>query len=400
MEQTAIATNGTREIEIRNQLAAIRQIVPEDRQLSWLQLCVGKATMKEALEKKELELQKLLIGFDNKFQTPEILSDEFWMKITVEQKQNIVNALVELQNDIAGYKKGLRDMPEIRKAFTRYLDKIYEELMVPEKRAAAWETLNQAEKFYLSVREKKEKHDAQLDLKKTERDNFIAHVKNEYLRLASEYRLALEKQIKDAYVWALNDKNLTEDGLKQYIRVTWDEMKKIQPAAPQKFNYHYNTKEEIIAIAETLEKPDYISILNITQKSLLSTFDMYWNDRVKPEQAKEYQEKHFDGIATEVRTDVQRAIGVNNLLSASGATSITPKDSDLKKSTSRQIIVVKDDSPEWANKIVAAFLKDWPTASQHLRIKKWGNLNVGQMAAALDDAEIKVAGIEYETEVK
>src|SRR5688572_14221607 len=123
------------------------------------------------------------------------------------------------------------------------MDQITEELMVPEKRAASWETFTKAESLYVQLRLAKEAEESKVFNKQQEIQRFKAHVKNEYARIHAEYLIALGKQITDAYTMALKDPDLTEDGLKKYMEIAAAVMSDIKPGVIYKFDYTLNSKE-------------------------------------------------------------------------------------------------------------------------------------------------------------
>lgn len=359
---------------IQNQLEQLRNTLPVEKQLSWLQLCSAKQHYVSELEKKELALQQLLIGFE----TFDIL---------------------KLQTAIEDYKNIVKDMPEYRKGYTRYLDKIYDELSAPEKRALSYDKLGLAVERFKQLRLDAEKAIAQGKAKVLEAEQFKTHVKNEYARLSAEYKSALLKTITDAYVMLLNVEELTKEGLKTFFETTEACLADIKIGSPAKFSYTLNSKEEITALLPSVTRPDFNAIFEGSKTFMKDKFSLINQDRANKVAAEEFAKKQNEEAQVKLKQDLQNVTAVNNLTTEASITQITSSNGikELKRTTS---IVVCDDSPEWAAKIVATFSLNWSKASQFVRIKKWGNLSVSQMAAALDAAEIKVDGVEYKQEVK
>ena len=84
----------------------------------------------------------------------------------------------------------------------------------------------------------------------------------------------------------------------------------------------------------------------------------------------------------------------------SSAVSSISFDDGVKGLKRKTVIVIKDDDSNWAKKIVLTFTANWDVCFEYIRVKKWGNLSIAQMAAALDSAEIVVDGVQYKEEVK
>src|SRR5678809_268784 len=94
----AVATSTALTPPQMEMLKNLQATLPIDRQLSWLQLGKSKQNVQDAMNKKSLELQAILLDFE---------------KLNAEKLQ--------IQVDL--YKKGLGDLPDLRKGFTGYLDK-------------------------------------------------------------------------------------------------------------------------------------------------------------------------------------------------------------------------------------------------------------------------------------
>lgn len=357
--------------ELKSKLEVLKQSLPEINQLSWLQLGVAKATTKSEMQKLALKLQSVLTG---------------WDKMSLE---NLQNAIVE-------YKKGLAMMPEIRKAYTRFLDIISNELMSIQKAAESYEELSSAEKRFLELRKEKEKEDQKLNDKIQEAARFKAHVKNEYLRVQTEYIIALKKTISDSYLQALRD-DLTEDGLKKYIDVTKAALADVKIGGVTKFTpYNHHTPEELTAIHKTIEKPDYAYDLSSAVASVDSQFVLYWNDKKAGEKAKEYIQNQQKNLESELKEHTQTASAVNELISKASSAEVLP-DPNIKSIKRKVEIVVKDNDPQCALIIIANFVKYFQTCKPRLKVTKWGNLSVKQMAAALQEEDIMIEGLEYNT---
>jgi len=384
-------------IEVWKQLD---QSIAIDKKVSWLQLCVVKSKTLETLQKEELRLQSLLLNYKTSFPDPINWATD---------KQKIVEALVGLQTALTNYAAGVRQLPEVRKAFTRYLDKINDQLMEVEKRASTWETFAQAKQFFLDIRAAKEANDSISGTKAQEAENFRAHIKNEYIRLEAEYKVALLSFIKETYAVALEEAKLgnkmDEVGVNKIMQSVWESInnEKVVPVGEKnKFDFKLHTREELLEIMKepALQMPDFRKpALDEAAKQIRTVFSTYMQDIVQPDKAIEFVKAEEVKEVTQIQGDAARATHVNNLLSGANITSIVD-NGGLKQSVKKTVILIKDEDPSWALKIASAFVGHWPVASAQLKIRKWGNLSISQMAAALDAAGVKVADVEYTDVIK
>lgn len=367
MNDTAVAP-----VSITEALNQVSARLPEDKKLSWLQLCEGKSVILSKLETEELRLQGLVLGFSEK-------------------------NIVELQTAIDEYKKGLKDLPEIRKGFTRYLDKIYDQMMLPEKRAEKNENYIGAQNRLLELKLAREKEAKAGEAKAAEKERFITHIKNQNVARVAAYTMALQKAITDTYTVALEngDQHTVEEYIQSGIAFMSNE---IPIPTPEKFNFTLHTREELMSISETIDKPNFAGLLNGAISALKEKFSMYAQDRENKQKAIQFELEQRRLADEKIKEVAATATSVNNLMTGSGTT-VTESDGvkSLKRKKSIKII---DNDFGWCKKIVAAFLTNWDTCCSELRIKKASNLSVGQMAAALDDANIKVDGVEYIETVK
>lgn len=379
---------------IETQLQALRSMIDPERQLSWLQLANSKAIIKTTLETKELELQGLLINFEASF--PEI--DFAAAVIPIEKQQEYVKALENLQAKIAEYNSGAKQLPEIRKGYTRYLDVIYDELMQPEKRAVKWETFLKAQQFFLTARKNVEAINNRAIEKQKEQDSFRAHFQNEYIRIAAEYRANLLKQITDAYTLALKDPNITNEGLTQFVKATWAAMQDIKPGAPSTFSFSINTREEMVPVFQNIPAPNYGEILEEAKKEINSKFSMFWQDKQNADAAIKFAEDEQKRNEQKIKDEAARSASVNTLMAQAGSSSgaTLTMDTSLKPVQRKIKMVIDDSDPSWALKVASAFVGNWEKAIRFCGVKKYGNLSIRQMAAALDEAQIKVSDVQYE----
>lgn len=374
------------EQQTADQLIAIVREIPQEKQLSWLQLCRAKDTVKQMLELKAVEIQKHLLKYT-----------EF--------------DILQLQTAIDNYKKGLKELPEIRKSFTKYLDKIADQLMEVEKLATGltlngdgrWvpneqHVLPLAETRFLALRETDEANKSASQKRAQEFVNYKTHVNNEYIRISTAYEIALSKTTADSYIQALKDE-LTDDGLKQYVTVTEKCLREVQLLQPNKFAFTIIDKTNPDQLQEIIKAtppaPNYSLLLNKAILAMREQFMLYFTDKQNAEKATTFiaqQQKQQESNSLE---HAQTSSAVNML--AGQGTAVAVLGGNGVRSIKRKFeIVIKDEDPEWAARVIAEYLARRNTCQPRLtKITKWGNLSVKQMAAALQEEDEQITGFEY-----
>jgi hypothetical protein len=349
--------------------------VPIPQQVAWLQLSNLKNVRKKELETKELEMQGLILKYETA-------------------------TLADLQTAVDTYEKGLKELPEMRKTFTRYLDKIFDELSAIEKRAKDYDPFAKAKARLMQLRLAAETNVTAVKDKNSEIAAFKTHVQNEYLRILAAYEIALNKTIVDSYTQALNDE-LTDDGLKQYVAVTEAALRAVTKLNPEKFTgYTIVTKEELQKIHPTIPAPDYAAMLQKYISAARERFNLYFQDKQNKEAAVAYLRDSQSKLEVNIAASAETKAAVNKLVNT-GAPATTDGITPLgfKPIVRKKVIILKDDDPEWAAKIMSLFLANRATCTPRLKVTKWSLLSVKQMAAALQEEEEKFDGIEYD-EVK
>lgn len=353
-------------------LDQLKQSIPLARQLSWLQLSNLKLSTEKQLEAKILELQQALNGWE-------------------------AMELLPLQEAINKAKAILAQVPELRKSFTRYLDQISDSMMAIQKRAEGLDALTGAIKRDLQLRLEKEKKDSAATAKTTEAANFKAHVQNEYVRIASEYRIALINQINESYVAALSQE-MTDDGLMNHMQKLAASLKTIERSKPTKFPYTLHQPAELNAIVATIAAPNYDSILTEAIGSIAERFKLYHQDRQNAEVAKAQVQQETAAVASNVQAQSQKDQAVNTLM-AKGESVVVDTLPGAKK-VKRKFVIVIQETPEDTKKIVSEFLAHWNEVAPKLKIKSWANLSIKQMAAALQEIDEQIAGLVYQEVTK
>lgn len=348
--------------------------VPRARQLSWLQLSNLKLTTEKQLEGKILEAQQILSGWE-----------------TME--------LIPLQAVVEKAKKTIGEMPELRKSFTRYIDKISDSLMEIQKRGEGLEVLSKAIARELELKLKKESDDDEATIKAKEIAAFKAHVQNEYVRISTAYRVALMNHITNSYVAAL-DTDFTDDGLIDYMNKIAEGLKKIQRDSPVKFvDYKLTPKDKLNEVHGTIPAPNYDQILTEAVGLISQRFTMYHQDKQNAELAKAQVKKETETLTTNATSQAQKIQAVNNLVSKGASTGIVDTLPGAKK-VKRKMVIELQDTAEETIKIMSEFLARWDDVAPKLKIKSWANLSIKQMAGALQELDTQIEGLVYKPQVK
>ena len=355
-------------------LTQLETAMPADRRLSWLQLGYAKGTVLKKLEAKELELQQILLGWETK-------------------------PLLELQTAIEAYKKGISEIPEMRKGYTKYLETIKEELMQPEKRVAALPALASATARYNTLRLDAQKLADDAKAKATEAASFKAHVTNEYLRIASQYKIDLWKQIVDAYTMALRDE-LEEEGIRTYVELTKKVLAEVKRVPATKFVPKHHKPEELPPLAAGIKPPNYAGILAEANTELINKFKTYHQDKANHVAASDFLNSEMAKIEAEVKQEVTNTTAVNNLMVTAGSVVVT-EDTGIKQAVKVWKPKFEGEMPfSVAIRVMGEFLAKQVMVQDKMRLKDFGNLTVKQMASALCELGVKVEGVNYEEVVK
>lgn len=371
-------------------LEELKSTIPLDRQLSWLQLSNLKLQTEEKMVATELSLQPLLKDYE---------------KMNVEALEKAVNA----------YKEGLKALPDIRKGCTRYIDKIADSLMAIEKRAGGetkgedgkWKRINdfildKASARLIELKEAEEEKLSEGKRRAEELAAFKAHVQNGLVKIRTEYEKALNKAIVDGYAVALGQE-LTEAGLKQCVKVTETVMREIKRITPEKYEFKYWNKlkkedmDELMKINNSIAPPDWNKILQEYLKKMHDQFNLYWQDK-NTTGGVDFISNKADEFENFLEAKAEEQMAVNTLAAKGAATVVTPA-ANFKPLNRKFVIEVNDEDPTCAKTILSLFLANWNTCAPRLKVSKWGNLSIKQMAAALQEESEMFDGLKYK-EVK
>ncbi len=321
-------------------------------QQGWLLLSQNKVELTDALSKKELEVQALVLAGT--------------------QLQDLELVQVKLKD--ARDKHG--ELAEQRKNFTGMIKaKLTDPLMEFEKRTEA--ELEKLKAHELSVRQEVVKKNAAAEKYNSEVAAFKAHIANEHFRIAAAYRAAMLDYISNGYVQALSMGTKPGKDLQAYLLTIEGFMKSHKVEKFQKFERTLLGDKEAAEIFKGVTPYDPATDLKEALQSLKDKFAMYKEDAKNKEAAIASNTAQVTEAKQELDKQVQIETATNNLVASAGA--VTIGGAVVKKSYE----CVEENTPEWAMSVISVFVKNWGAASKHLQVKTWANLSIKQMAAAI-----------------
>lgn len=335
------------------------QLIPE-KVAGWVLIGRGKAKMDDLLRKDSI----LLNSFIN--------SEDPNLEERIKQYKNVYGVLVNH-----------------RKSFTFALDNIKEMCMQiekeydPEKHVGFKKMV--ADELAARIK-KAEEQNATKD-KENEKVRFSSHIQNEYARVSAKYRTDLMAIILGGYTACLKAKT-PPDQVEQYLPTIKKAMTAVTLSPFEKFNFVTLKNDDIAAIMASIQAPVWGEILSGAFGYLNEKFSLYANDLGAG--SIEQVTQVFQEEVKAVEQVAQQTILANNLVASAGA--YIGEEVKIKEKTSMKIA----DTDEWTVKVMSAFIANYQACVVHLNVKKLSNLNVGQMAKALDAAGVLVVGVEYE----
>ncbi len=324
-------------------------------QKGWLQMSHNRNVTVQQLEKGELEVQALIKDI-----------------ATVKDLPKVQEALKQAKSVAAEAK-------EKRLYFTNALKtKLIDKLMEFESRNEA--LIADAAKHELALRIEAAKK-AQADAAKLrETEQYKAHIKNEYARVAATYALALEGRINFYYKQALQEKKKNKVVLAEYLKMIKEELPNIEKVKANKFERAYVTNDEAKAIIGEIDVPDYGMYLVAAQDLVDKKFQMYDEDMKNAEAAIAAQKIQEQQKEAQVQSQLTQDAALNNLVASSDSFVIGgPKTATVKKN----MVIVEENTTEWGLAVMTAFITNLSECQEKLLVKTWAKLTLAQMAAAL-----------------
>lgn len=364
---------------------AIIPPISEETRKAWLSMATAKAGVVQGLQKYELDSQSILLEIAK--------SDD--LKI--------------IQDRLAEYRKLHLDASSFRISFTSKIDKgIILPLMEYEKKIDPKNNVeyDKQNKRFIQLRIEDEQKSKDVALKVSEVARFKTHFENEYHKIAADFKYSALCFIGQKKKEAL-DLSHPIDAIDLYITLVKVELEKIEKGKPSNFTPLKNSKNEnVISLDEmkslfaAVPKPDWEKIYIEMRDKCDETFSMYAQELEVPESAGAASVEDFLTQAEEIRQESIATQAVNTLINNAAASVVVDINPGVKALVRKEKIVIIE-SPEFAQKVIAAFLKDWGKCTGKLtRLTKWSNLSLSQMVNSLDAAEIRVPGLEYQEIIK
>jgi len=324
-----------------NQLTTIQQ--------GWLKLAEIRIDLFERLKLDELACQAELKDFE---------------KLPLER----------MQANLRNVKHFLSEAKRKRLDFTRMIDdKLSQPSMEFEKRMAAM--IDEASKLELAARLDIESKAIESQLLQNEIAQFKAHVINEWIRIAHEYRSNLQKIIDSSYINCIKAKNPVEQvpAMVSDLKVI---LSKIALGNFQKFDTRLITDQQALEIFHSIDKYDPIFDLPYYQGQVDVIFRMYAHDLANAESLAKLEQAQKLRVAA-AEQELAADIATNTLIAQAETLIVdTPK-------VKREIKIVVVESEAWAMAVMSNFMKVWQDVNYRVKVKSWAKLSIGQMAEAL-----------------
>jgi len=320
-------------------------------QKGWLQMASIRTQTFEEMQKQELIVQGFLTGV---LQNPD---------------------LSQVQEAIREAKAAAATGKETRLAFTRLID---EKLFVPamefEKRNA--DLISKAGEHELALRKSGEVEAQKKQAYASELAALKAHITNEYYRIASEYRAALDKETSAVYMDTLKV-SVPMAGIPMILQTLCAALGEIPVPGFQKFSRTLVTDTDAKAVFASVAAYKPAEDLQRAINTAGETFKMYEHDLANATAAIAAIVDTKAAAAAEEAEKLQVEQATNVLVAVAETVTV-----DVPK-VKRELKIVVVESEQWAMAVVANFIKNWQAVNKYLRVKSWGKLSIDQMAAAL-----------------
>ncbi len=341
--------------------------LPAEKITTWTLVARGKAKMDDMLRKDGILLESFLNSED-----PDLAE-------RVKQYKNVYGVM---QNH--------------RKEFTVVIDAVKDMCMATEKlydpksnsRFLAMESAELTERKRKADEQNAKKGIAEEELR------FRSHVTNQYIIMATAYKQQLMEIAFQCKQHCLAAKT-PADNVQNAINLATKAMQEVQPQKVAPFNFVHLKQADIQRIASEIPVPQLQTYMNDAYNALISSFELYANELANAEQVLESAKKIHEEEVAEVVAEAEQEVVSNNLVAQAGV-----YIGDEVKIKSKTAIKILDDNKEFIVRICSAFVANFQVCIEHVGVKKLSNLNVKQMAVALDDAGVVVKGVEYVTTEK
>ena len=140
------------------------------------------------------------------------------------------------------------------------------------------------------------------------------------------------------------------------------------------------TAEEAKAVFKTIAPYNGEEDLTKAASDLEDIFSMYAHDRKNADAAIKQAEADQEKQAAAIQKDLAVETSITKLTEETATAYVNPAPgAKLKK----KMVVVEENTEEWAVAVIAEFVKNWQSVRKHVRVGTWAKLSIGQMATAL-----------------
>lgn len=340
------------------------------KQNVWNLIGRGKGVMDRRLQTQNLQLQQTLMGWETKDQPA-------------------------LETALKAYKSGYSILVDKRKEFTQYLDAAKEQCMKVERvyDPEKYDPFIKAKARELTLRQEAATTATKAQDKANEEAAFKTFVETEYFDIATQYRTDLRALIHQTYTACLSSKT-PADKVQPAVNTCVAAMQTVQPRKMNKFNSVHLPKEDAAVIFGKIQRPKFADIYAEMIKELQAKFSLYANDLAVGEKAIQQQTQLFEQVTTQEKEQTEADKAAATLVNQATAMVTYTSTKPVIETTEIQ---VEDYSWEWVAKIMGAFMANFQACAAKVKNKKFSQMTVAQMAAALDAANVKVEGVNYQT---
>jgi hypothetical protein len=231
-----------------------------------------------------------------------------------------------------------------------------------------------------------------------EENGFRAHIKNEQIRIVTEYNSVLLRRINFYYTQALKDKKLNSKDLKSFVSDIKNELPNIEVPKMSKYNYTQMTKERAGEIYAEFEKLDTSPDLKNAIEKVDEVFSMYSHDYKNADKAIEAATAAVETTIQSVQQVAEQETAMNTLIGSADSMEFAGGPGIKKK-----LEIVDDNTEAFAIAVMTNFIANIAEARKHVRVTAWGKLSITQMGAALaklaEGKKDKFTGLKF-TEVE
>lgn len=325
-----------------------KSLVSKDQAAAWVALADKKNQVAASLQRQELAAQQILI--------PAEKSDDY----------------KEIDTALAEYRKAVTELSDERKAFTnRIQDAIIKPLMEPEKRLdiRTNKTYLVCEARSLALRKEEKEMADRANAINAEKAAFRLHIENEY----ASQKMKLETEFKEVVV--LFYKQCLQNKVQKPNFADLDKVfASIKPEPVRKFEPKHLTRNQMMEVFETIEKPDFSTLKRETEFFMQLVFKNYSSDLENTEAAIKHQQEQAELARIEAERKAEEEKAVNTLIAT--AETVVIEEPKIKRSV--EIVVIESEA--WAKSVMAAFITNLPQLMPMIKVRSWAKLSIGQMA--------------------